>query len=354
MAGFLAVLIAVTPAGLYAAGAILSDGVKAGSCRYSQINEQASTVGEYAVVGRKGAGQTATSSLPQRLNLNTEFSATRINGHLINLTRFSMFLPEDQSNFSQDAGIIKFASLDGNGQPFSSGTVGLNAKGEVSQLNYGGKFNGRFGGFNLETVGEPQTTIDSLDSRHLLVGRSTFSVTESSSLGIIYTDGDPRHDREARTLGADFRFRTDVLEKHVVIGDAWFQTTANESINAAAPGVDSADSDAWGVHLEYPDERHKLEGYYYHFGKDFDPAMGFVNRPGINDVRILYRLHNEFSGDSFLRIDQEITAHRIESTFNDVINSGGKAGKQPEFWDGHAAERIVADMLNWLTASQGK
>jgi len=49
-----------------------------------------------------------------------------------------------------------------------------------------------------------------------------------------------------------------------------------------------------------------------------------------------------------------VDAELILSTFNEVINSGGKAGKQPELWDGHAAERIVADMLDWLTQSQGK
>ncbi len=38
----------------------------------------------------------------------------------------------------------------------------------------------------------------------------------------------------------------------------------------------------------------------------------------------------------------------IYSSFEDVIKTGGKAGKQPELWDGHAAERIVTDLVNWL------
>ena len=38
----------------------------------------------------------------------------------------------------------------------------------------------------------------------------------------------------------------------------------------------------------------------------------------------------------------------IYSTFEEVIKTGGKAGKQPELWDGHAADRIVTDLVAWL------
>ncbi len=38
----------------------------------------------------------------------------------------------------------------------------------------------------------------------------------------------------------------------------------------------------------------------------------------------------------------------IYSTFEEVIKTGGKAGKQPELWDGHAADRIVTDLMAWL------
>jgi UDP-N-acetylglucosamine 2-epimerase (non-hydrolysing) len=31
----------------------------------------------------------------------------------------------------------------------------------------------------------------------------------------------------------------------------------------------------------------------------------------------------------------------IWAAFQDVIQTGGKAGRVPEFWDGHAADRIV-------------
>ena len=41
---------------------------------------------------------------------------------------------------------------------------------------------------------------------------------------------------------------------------------------------------------------------------------------------------------------------KIIEAFNDVMNSGGKAGRVPEFWDGKAAERIVDYLDKWVEA----
>jgi UDP-N-acetylglucosamine 2-epimerase (non-hydrolysing) len=35
-------------------------------------------------------------------------------------------------------------------------------------------------------------------------------------------------------------------------------------------------------------------------------------------------------------------------TLDDILTSGGKAGRAPEFWDGRAAERIAAHLAAWL------
>lgn len=44
----------------------------------------------------------------------------------------------------------------------------------------------------------------------------------------------------------------------------------------------------------------------------------------------------------------------IYATFKEVMENGGKAGKQPELWDGHAAERIVKDLVAWLNAKSSE
>ncbi|PCJ37436.1 MAG: UDP-N-acetylglucosamine 2-epimerase (non-hydrolyzing) [Cellvibrionales bacterium] len=39
---------------------------------------------------------------------------------------------------------------------------------------------------------------------------------------------------------------------------------------------------------------------------------------------------------------------KIKSCFDDIMQSGGKAGRIPEYWDGKAAERIAKVIGNWL------
>jgi len=43
---------------------------------------------------------------------------------------------------------------------------------------------------------------------------------------------------------------------------------------------------------------------------------------------------------------------RIEALVREVVTSGGKAGRIPEYWDGNAAKRIKSVLLQWLEAGQ--
>jgi UDP-N-acetylglucosamine 2-epimerase (non-hydrolysing) len=39
---------------------------------------------------------------------------------------------------------------------------------------------------------------------------------------------------------------------------------------------------------------------------------------------------------------------RILECVDEILKDGGKRGRTPELWDGHAAERIADDLSAWL------
>jgi UDP-N-acetylglucosamine 2-epimerase (non-hydrolysing) len=47
-------------------------------------------------------------------------------------------------------------------------------------------------------------------------------------------------------------------------------------------------------------------------------------------------------------------ASRIVAAARDVLATGGKRGRQPELWDGHAAERIASHLAAWLAGRDAK
>jgi len=45
-------------------------------------------------------------------------------------------------------------------------------------------------------------------------------------------------------------------------------------------------------------------------------------------------------------------AEKILAAFDDIMRNGGKVGRIPEFWDGHASTRIAQDIRAWLDKKQ--
>jgi hypothetical protein len=254
-----------------------------------------------------------TPQLNASLTVNTDFSATEVDNRQVNLTRFSLFFPEQRDFFLQDVDIFQFGRLQQDGRPFFSRRLGISATGEEVPLNYGAKLSGRIGRFDVGALTVRQdafidsdpTTVD-IDPTTAFIGRVAANVLEESSVGMIFTDGDPGSNNDNSVLGVDFRYLNNRLPGgRSLEGEFWVQQSDTEG----KPGNDSAA----GLSVRLPSNAGIRAGVgITRMEENFNPALGFVRRRGVEqsnfNVGHIWRPRGSFirtitSGMDWERID---------------------------------------------------
>jgi hypothetical protein len=97
-----------------------------------------------------------TPNLTGALTFNSDFSATAVDARQVQLTRFSLFFPEQRKFFLQEADIFEFGGLERNGKPFFSRRIGIAPGGQQLDLEAGGKLTGRVGRWNIGALAVKQ------------------------------------------------------------------------------------------------------------------------------------------------------------------------------------------------------
>ena len=268
-----------------------------------------------------------TPELTNVLTTNTDFTEAQPDRRLANLTRFSLFFPEQRDFFLQDAGIFRFADFGRfrpfapqkvNGQPFFSRRIGLSDDGPLA-IRFGEKLTGRIGPLNVGflssriegyTAGSvaDDTFVDA-EGKWLTVGRATLNVLEESSVGLIMTYGDPAENKHNKLFGADFNYRTvRFLGDKILQGSAWGQQTSSSGLKDK--------EGAFGASLQYPNDKWNWEGHATEIQENFNPALGFANRRAIRDYEGRIRRRWRMAG--LLRtIDIQLGGRLVTATDND-------------------------------------
>lgn len=311
-----------------------------------------------------------TPSLNAALTLNTDFSATEVDDRQVNLTRFGLFFPEKRDFFLQDADIFEFGRIGGddggggppgggasseNGRPFFSRNLGLSRTGEPVDIDYGGKLSGRAGRWNIGALAIHQAAFGDVDATDVLVGRMTANVLEESTAGVIVTDGDPHSNLDSSLVGADFLYRNSRLPGgRIVEGEAWYQESDTE-------GIDSRDR-AYGFGLSTPNNVGWRGGVdFKQIEENFDPAVGFVNQPGIRDYSADFGYRFRF-GDNYLRtLFTGLQAGRTERLDSGILDSEdvslefnvATASQDRMFVNISRNRQVLIDDFNIYTASDG-
>ena len=287
-----------------------------------------------------------TPNLTGALTLNTDFSATEVDNRQVNLTRFSLFFPERRDFFLQDSEIFTFGGLsDGgsgfgntNGIPFYSRRIGLDpATGTPIDIDVGGKVAGRIGEVSIGALVVQQGDRLGLEGQDIFVGRVNSNVLSESKIGLIMTEGDPNSDIDSSLMGVDFAYRnTRFSNTHSLTGDAWYQQSDTEGID----GDDKAYSLQTRISTSGTGFGGRLK--YSYLGDEFDPAMGFANRTGVEQLsgfvnwRYFLRGHslirNNFGFFGFSQTDEIGTGELQSQRFSwRILTINTHAGDELEF-----------------------
>ncbi len=246
--------------------------------------------GEFKVEPSLTSFYNVTPFLTAGFTVNTDFSGTDVDDRQVNLNRFSLFFPEKRDFFLRDASIFEFGNINQNGRPFFSRRIGLSSEGEPLDIDAGVKLTGRAGSWNVGALAiQQETELEGADDS-LFVGRVSRNLFEESEVGLIATYGDPTSEDSNSLLGADYTYRNSkVFGDQTFRANAWYQETDTDSFDD--------NQSAFGVGVDYPNDRYSGYLEYKRIEENFNPALGFVNRSGVEQVdgqaRFKYRVEDD-------------------------------------------------------------
>jgi hypothetical protein len=220
------------------------------------------------------------ANLLASLTANTDFAETEVDTRRTNLTRFPLFFPEKRTFFLEGSDIFSFGL--GLGQdviPFFSRRVGL-VNGVQVPILAGGKLNGRVADTNVGAlvVGTDDKSPVVAERALMAVGRVKQNLWAESSIGGLFTAGDPLGRSGSWLGGVDFTFATSRLRgnKNLLLG-AWALATHRAQLGK--------DATAHGFMVDYPNDLWDMNLIYKRIGRDFDPSLGFVPRRAVHMFR---------------------------------------------------------------------
>ncbi|MGE3424936.1 MAG: DUF5916 domain-containing protein, partial [Dehalococcoidia bacterium] len=218
-----------------------------------------------------------TANLTADVTVNTDFSQTEVDEQQVNLTRFSVVLPEKRDFFLEGRGIFDFARSGPNGTTpaatpifFYSRRIGLNG-GRVIPITAGGRVTGKVGKFsvgamNIQTGGE---AVSNTPGTNFTVLRVKRDILRRSTIGVMLTNRShasalPSASNAAYGADASFSFF-----QNVNLG-GYYARTRTDGLRG--------DDDSYLARASYDGDRYGAVAQYLKVGDNFTPDVGLVRR----------------------------------------------------------------------------
>ena len=200
--------------------------------------------------------------------IHPDFAQVESDAMIVNLTRFSISLPEKRQFFLEAQNFFDFPL--GKARPFYSRRIGT-FQGQETPILGGARFLGKMGGATLGAMILETGKTDEIGARNFSLIRWKQDLGEQSSVGILAV-GAAQAGRFNGTGGADALYSTSTLfgDKNFEIGGAFAATYTSD--RAASTGS------AHRLFASYPNDLLELSASWERAGKDFNPEVCFLGR----------------------------------------------------------------------------
>ena len=248
-----------------------------------------------------------TPNLTATLTYNTDFAETEVDNRRVNLTRFPIMYPEKRDFFLEGSQNFAFAT---GPLAFHSRRIGLTSDGQRMNIVGGAKITGRQGRLGIGMLGMHLDNFGTLDSEEVFVGRFTYDIFEESKVGAIFTHGDPQANLDNRMTGFDINLRkTEWLEGRSITAHGFYMTSEDQV---------RGNGEVYGGRIAFPNYPFYATLRWKRIGEDFEPAMGFVARRGVDN----YGAFAQYAFDVPESLLFRDIIFAIESSRYDLIGGG--------------------------------
>jgi hypothetical protein len=261
-----------------------------------------------------------TANLTADLTVNTDFAQVEVDEQQVNLTRFSLFLPEKRDFFLEGRGNFDFArggagggfSQTGSDTPtlFYSRRIGLN-RNRVVPIDVGGRLTGKVGRWGIGAVNiqadDEQTS--RTEATNFTVLRVKRDILRRSTIGAIYTNrsvgATPALPGRNQAYGMDAAFAF----YQNVAGGAYYARTDTDGLEG--------DNESYQGRIEWVPDRYGARVEHTKVGAAFNPEVGFMRRSNFEKTQAYLRFSPRPADSTLVR------KYTAEATIDYFLNGNG-------------------------------
>jgi hypothetical protein len=152
--------------------------------------------------------------------------------------------------------------------------------GEEVPIDFGIKLTGKVGRTDIGVLDVRTRDLRIVPEKNFFVGRVRQNFFQQSSVGAIWTNGNPALPITSNTVGGDLRLATSRLlgSRNNLVVNMYGLRSVNEG---------NRDRDmTYGVSAEYPNDLITAQFFWRNIQENFRPALGFVSRRNVRMLRI--------------------------------------------------------------------